>query len=164
MKCCEELCPLWPHIAFPWPALTRITLSALGRLQTVSSWSKECVYTLCNLSGPRTMPSIQSMLDQHSGLENSMGFRWQFSPSEGSSAYNQFRNIWVHKTFRSMLFTSLLCPVLPGRFFTTSTNWEALYDLYMSFISNESFADKQMLVWKCIFLGWKDSNFSEQVQ
>ena len=63
-----------------------------------------------------------------------------------------------------MLFTSLLSPVLPGRFFTTSTNWEALYDLYMSFISNESFADKQILVWKCIFSGWKDSNFSEQVE
>ena len=60
-----------------------------------------------------------------------------------------------------MLCTSLLSPVLAGRFFTTSAIWEDLCDLYMSFISNESFAEKQMLAWKCIFLSWKDSNFFE---
>lgn len=38
------------------------------------------------------------------------------------------------------------------------------YDGYMGFIPNECFADKRMLVWKCIFLGLNDSNFSEQVQ
>ena len=118
-------------------------------------------HALCKLPEPRTMPGVQSVLDQRSGLKDSMGSRGQFNPSEGSNAYNQFRNIWAYKTFCPMLCTSLLSPVLASRFFTTSAIWEDLCDLYMSFISNESFAEKQMLAWKCIFLSWKDSNFFE---
>ena len=74
-----------------------------------------------------------------------MGSRGQFSPSEGSNAYNQFRNIRAHKTFCPMLCTSLLSAVLAGRFFTADAIWEDLCDLYTNFTSNESFAEKQML-------------------
>lgn len=34
----------------------------------------------------------------------------------------------------------------------------------MDFIPQKCFADKLMLVWKYIFLGWKESNCSEQAQ